>query len=101
MSLNSSFLKTKLPAFAKAHPEIEFSVSPKPGKHPVVIGHYINGREKAICVRKMQAEEIQQKVELLRDASGEKSKKYKRAVSSINPSVRGVWSPYHGNGMPV
>jgi len=38
---------------------------------------------------------------LLRDASGEKLKRVDKPVQSINPSVRGIWSPYHGNGMKV
>jgi large subunit ribosomal protein L43 len=97
----SLFLKSHLAAFARTHPEIEFTVSPRPGKHPVIIGHYINGREKAVCVRNLDQNQILKKVELLRDASGEKLRKTNKAVLSINPSVRGVWSPYHGNGMAV
>lgn len=49
----------------------------------------------------MAPKEILEKAELLRDASGEKLKKVNKPVQSINPSVRGVWSPYHGNGMTV
>jgi len=61
----------------------------------------MNGREKAICVRKLEKEQILKKAELLRDASGEKLRRVKKPVSSINNSVRGIWSPYHGGGMPV
>ena len=97
----SGFIKSLLPKFAAAHPQIEFTVSPRPSKHPVAIGHYINGKEKAICVRNMEPYEILKKVELLRDANGEKLKRLHKNVTSINESVRGVWSPYHGNGMQV
>lgn len=76
-------------------------MSPRPSKHPVIVGHYINGREKAVCVRNMEPYEILKKVELLRDASGEPLKRTTKPVSSINESVRGIWSPYHGNGMRV
>lgn len=41
------------------------------------------------------------KAELLRDASGEKLRKTTKPVKSIQESVRGVWSPYHGGGMSV
>ncbi|KAK3357134.1 thioredoxin-like protein [Lasiosphaeria hispida] len=95
------FIKTLLPKFAAEHPQIEFNVSPRPAKHPVVTGHYINGRQKPICVRNLEPTAILQKVKLLRDASGEKLKRVHKPVTSINPSVRGVWSPYHGNGMAV
>ncbi|KAK0722518.1 thioredoxin-like protein [Lasiosphaeria miniovina] len=97
----NGFIKSILPKFAAAHPQIEFTVSPRPSKHPVIIGHYINGRDKAICVRNLEPLQILKKVELLRDASGEKLKKVTKPVQSINESVRGIWSPYHGNGMRV
>ena len=76
-------------------------MSPRPNKHPVIIGHYINGKEKPICVRNLEPLQILKKVELLRDASGEKLKRVTKPVQSINDSVRGVWSPYHGEGMQV
>ncbi|KAF6839744.1 mitochondrial 54S ribosomal protein MRPL51 [Colletotrichum musicola] len=97
----NGFIKSQLSKFAAANPQIEFSLSPRPGKHPMVVGHYINGRQKSICVRNMEPLEILKKAELLRDASGEKVKKVNKPVTSFNPSVRGVWSPYHGNGVSV
>ncbi|OJJ51079.1 hypothetical protein ASPZODRAFT_127086 [Penicilliopsis zonata CBS 506.65] len=92
-----AFLKHQLPAFAKENPQIEIRVSPRPHKHPVLRGHYINGREKAICVRNLEPEQILQKANLLKEASGEKLKKQKKPVTSLNESVRGIWSPYHGD----
>lgn len=97
----SGFIKSLLPQFAASHPQIEITVSPRPGKHPVIVGHYINGREKAVCVRNMEPLQILQKTNLLRDASGEKLKRVNKPVQSINQSVRGIWSPYHGNGTQV
>lgn len=93
---HSSFLKHTLPRFAASHPQIEITVSPRPHKHPVIKGTYINGREKAVCVRNLEKEQILLKAELLRDANGEKLKKVTKPVRSGNESVRGVWSPYHG-----
>ncbi|CAD6443883.1 f56399cc-ad60-4563-abb9-c34d57992be7 [Sclerotinia trifoliorum] len=97
----NSFVKNTLVGFAKANPQIEMTISPRPSKHPVIIGHYINGREKAICVRNLEPGQILKKAELLRDASGEKLKKVKKPVRSINESVRGIWSPYHSGGIKV
>ncbi|GAW22307.1 hypothetical protein ANO14919_118430 [Xylariales sp. No.14919] len=97
----NSFIKSELSKFAALNPQIEFAISPRPRKHPLITGHYINGKQKSICVRNMHALQILKKVELLRDSSGEKTKKVNKPVTSINESVRGVWSPYHGNGMPV
>ncbi|KAK1769076.1 thioredoxin-like protein [Phialemonium atrogriseum] len=97
----NGFIKSHLPQFAAAHPQIEFTVSPRPSKHPVIIGHYINGRQKAICVRNMEPLQVMRKAELLRDASGERLRRTAKPVQSTNPSVRGIWSPFHGNGMAV
>ncbi|CAK3800739.1 probable mitochondrial ribosomal L43 [Lecanosticta acicola] len=97
----NDFLKKSLPTFARENPNIEITVSPRPKKHPVVTGHYINGRQKAICVRNMTPGEILGKVQLLRGASGEKLKRVVGSgkVRSEKESVRGVWSPFHGKEM--
>ncbi|KAG9239081.1 thioredoxin-like protein [Amylocarpus encephaloides] len=100
----NTFLRTNLQKFAKANPAIEILVSPRPARHPVIRGHYINGREKAICVKNMKEAQILQKAELLRDANGEKLRRVVKPVKSVNDSVRGIWSPYHkpgGGGMHV
>ncbi|KAF1346157.1 thioredoxin-like protein [Delphinella strobiligena] len=92
----NSFLKHTLPRFAKQNPQIEITVSPRPRKHPVIKGHYINGREKAVCVRNLEQGQVLEKALLLRDASGEKLKKVTKPVKSLNESVRGIWDPFHG-----
>lgn len=93
----SSFLTSTLPHFARENPQVEIRVAPRPGKHPVIKSYYINGREKSVCVRKLQPEEILKKAMMLKDASGEKLKRTKKPVTSLNESVRGIWSPYHGD----
>jgi large subunit ribosomal protein L43 len=45
----------------------------------------------------MEKEQILRKVTLLKEANGEKLKRVKKPVSSTNESVRGIWSPYHGD----
>lgn len=99
----SSFLKYLLGSFAAKHPQIEIHVSPRPSKHPIVRGTYINEREKTICVRNLEKEQVLQKVELLRDASGEKLRRVKggKVVSSDNEAIRGIWSPMHGVETPI
>jgi large subunit ribosomal protein L43 len=98
---SSSFIRHSLSKFAASNPQIEITVSPRPHKHPVIKGIYINGREKAICVKNLEKDQILAKAVLLRDASGEKLKRVTKPVKSINESVRGVWSPYHGGGITV
>ncbi|CAD6576492.1 MAG: 39S ribosomal protein L51, mitochondrial [Alectoria sarmentosa] len=100
----NTFLRSPLIAsFAKAHPQITIHISPRPNTHPIIRGSYINGREKVICVRNLEKEQILQKVELLRDANGEKVKRVKggRVVGSLNEGVRGVWDPFHGGNKDI
>ena len=92
----NSFIKSSLPTFAKRNPQVEITASPRPNKHPVIIGHYINGKTKAICVRNLDNEGVRQKAELLRNANGEKLRRVTKPVTSLNESVRGIWSPFHG-----
>ena len=90
-------------AFTSTHPSIQIHISPRPNHHPIVRGLYINGREKVICVRNLEKEQILKKVELLRDASGEKLRRVKggRVVGSLNEGVRGVWDPFHGGNKEI
>ncbi|KAF8545027.1 thioredoxin-like protein [Trichophaea hybrida] len=97
----NSFLKHHLPKFAKANPQIEITVSPRPHKHPIIRGEYINGREKVICVRNLEHNQILQKAELLRNSSGLKLRRVTKPVSSMNESVRGIFSPFHGTGYAI
>ncbi|TGZ84869.1 hypothetical protein EX30DRAFT_301194 [Ascodesmis nigricans] len=90
------FLKHCLPQFAKQNPAIEMHVAPRPSKHPIIRGVYINGREKVICVRNLEHNQVLKKAELLRNSSGLQLRKLRNPVQSINDSVRGIFSPFHG-----
>ncbi|PNS19361.1 hypothetical protein CAC42_2538 [Sphaceloma murrayae] len=96
-----SFLTHSLGQFAKANPSIEINISPRPNKHPVIIGKYMNGREKAVCVRNLEKDQVLQKANLLRAANGEKLKKVTKPVKSLNESVRGIWDPFHAPAQKV
>jgi large subunit ribosomal protein L43 len=52
-------------------------------------------------VKNLEKGQILEKTILLRDASGEKLRRETKPVKSINESVRGIWSPYHGEPMTV
>jgi len=97
----NSFLRYTLPAFATRNPSIEITVAPRPNQHPVIIASYINGRQKSICVRNLTPDGVRAKAELLRDNSGEKNKRVTRPVTSVNESVRGIWSPLHGGRVKI
>lgn len=98
---SSFFIQSLLPKFAAKHPEIEINISPKPQNHPTVIAHYINGNTRPVSLRKMDPNQILGKVEMLRDSTGHINRKANKPVKSINESVRGIWSPYHGDATTV
>ena len=80
-----------------SYPGVEFRVSPKPRRHPVLKATYINGRVKAVCVRNKEKEQILKMAEFLVGNSGKRNERIKgKKVLSENESVRGVWSPMHG-----
>jgi len=87
-------LRNDLKKIAEANPKVEFVVKKEAG-HPIVQGEYASGNLKTVCVRNFDAKKILQKIELVRNSSGNKLVKYQRAVESHNPSVRGIWSPFH------
>ncbi|KAI5813891.1 hypothetical protein BZA77DRAFT_372957 [Pyronema omphalodes] len=51
---------------------------------------------KVICVANLEHNQILQKANLLRNSSGLKLKRFNKPVKSENPSVRGIYSPFHG-----
>ena len=98
----NAFIKSSLPSFAQRNPSVEFSVSPRPRKHPVIIANYLNGAQRSICVKNLQNEGVREKAEMLRNSTGEKNRKLDgRPVKSLNESVRGIWSPFHGSKIEI
>ncbi|KAF9172319.1 39S ribosomal protein L43, mitochondrial [Entomortierella chlamydospora] len=89
------YVKKDLIQFAKEHPHVEVIVTPRPSKHPVIRGLYLNGKDKVVCVRNMEPKDIAGKVELLKESSGNRMKVFKKPVISTTESVRGIWSPFH------
>lgn len=53
--------------------------------------------------RLKEKEQILKKVEVLRDANGEKVRRVRggKVVVSLNEGVRGVWDPFHGGNKGV
>ncbi|CCF58066.1 hypothetical protein KAFR_0D04180 [Kazachstania africana CBS 2517] len=91
------FLKSsRLDKLATKYPSIEFNIIKKSG-HPLVRAKYTNGREKVVCVGNMNIDNVENKILLLKDSSGEQLMKLSKNdnVRSLNGSVRGVWSPFH------
>ncbi|KAK9468527.1 thioredoxin-like protein [Lipomyces arxii] len=88
------YLNDALGKFARENRGVEIEVKIKSG-HPLITGNYMNGKQKVICVRNMTTAEINDKVRIIRDASGYKLKRMVNPVHSENEGPRGVWSPFH------
>lgn len=84
---------------AAANPGVEVVVRRLPrGKAAVLRGHYVNGRDKVVCVNKLDANQVAAKVALLLESSGAKLRPLKNDTLEAGPgneSARGVWSALH------
>ncbi|RXK35650.1 hypothetical protein M231_07080 [Tremella mesenterica] len=94
-----TYLKTPLIQLAKENPDVEIVVRQlRRGRAGVIRGHYVNGRDKVICVNGLETNQVAQKVKLLLDTSGSKLKHLKNLTLEAAPggeSARGVWSALH------
>ncbi|KAK0566078.1 39S ribosomal protein L51, mitochondrial [Tilletia horrida] len=90
------WLEREVKTWAEQYPSVEWVVSPRKAKHPVLIAEYANGRSKEVCVRNLEVDGVSKKFQVLLDSSGRKTASLKRRpVESINESARGIWSPLH------
>ncbi|WVN86476.1 uncharacterized protein L203_101640 [Cryptococcus depauperatus CBS 7841] len=94
-----AYIKKPLLDMARENPDIEVVVRRlKRGKAAVLRGHYINGRDKVICVNKLETNQVANKVDLLLHSSGAKIKHLKNLQLEAAPageSARGIWSALH------
>ncbi|CAG8702105.1 6575_t:CDS:2 [Funneliformis mosseae] len=90
------YLQNHLIPFAKENPQLEVVVTPRPSKHPLITGTYLNRKQKQVCVRNKKPDAIAEIVKLIRDNTGVTAKKrFKKPVISTTESIRGIWSPFH------
>lgn len=95
----SAYLREPLAALAASNPDVELVVRKLPrGRAAVIRGHYVNGRDKVICVNGLQSAQVAGKVALLLESSGAKLRSLKNDTLEAGPgneSARGVWSALH------
>jgi large subunit ribosomal protein L43 len=90
------YLKTRVVPLARAFPQIEMLVTPRPARHPCIRAFYLNGKCKVISVRNKTPQAIEESCKLLRETDGSKVKNMRKmTVLSKTPSVRGMWSPFN------
>ncbi|KAF9817457.1 hypothetical protein IEO21_03414 [Rhodonia placenta] len=90
------YIHDHLEDLARTNPHVEIVVKQRNQREPIIRGFYLNDRDKVIPLNGFEVTGIQQKVQLLLDASGAKIKPLKRrTVESTTEAARGIWSGLH------
>mmetsp|Transcript_22206 Transcript_22206/g.46718 ORF Transcript_22206/g.46718 Transcript_22206/m.46718 type:complete len:139 (+) Transcript_22206:346-762(+) len=80
--------------FATNNPNVKIIVKPRHGHHPYILGEYITGQSKQICVKNVDQKRIKKVMEMLRNTSGRKIVRLGgKAVRGDCVSCQGVWTP--------
>ncbi|GES95961.1 methylmalonyl-CoA epimerase, mitochondrial [Rhizophagus clarus] len=103
MTLTKTLIpKAKNGLWNDINPQIEIVVTPRPSKHPIVTGTYMNLKQKQICVKNKNPDEIAEIVQLIRDNTGVSTKKrFKKPVISTTKSIRGANTSNISNDHPL
>ena len=76
--------------FAEANPQIQFAVSVKPNKHPMVQAHYLHDKPKKLSLKNLSAHQVVERIHLLRDMRSLGLKKNSKPFRTT-PSIQGLW----------
>ena len=87
--------------FKSKNEHMEISLVKRNGQHPVLVGHYLEGRllrdgnrvPKQICVKNEDAKKILNVMEQLKNETGGKAKSWNQRHWRAVESVQGVWTP--------
>lgn len=86
-------IRTQLVPFCERNPHIQVAATLKSGRHPVLRGQYLNGRDQVIDLKNLEPKEIERHMESMRNSAGRKKKAAKFDVISTQPSIQGAWTP--------
>ncbi|PON77677.1 Thioredoxin-like fold containing protein [Parasponia andersonii] len=87
-----AFMESHLPAIKEKNPQMEVVTELIRGQHPLLKGLYKNKRERVVCVKNMDPDEIAQCATRLRNSLGRKVVKLKTRHVTKHPSVQGTWT---------
>ena len=76
--------------FASANPQIQFAISSKPNKHPLLQGWYVKDRAKRLTLKNLSAEQVAERIQFLRDTRPIYMNKSAKAFRTT-PSIQGEW----------
>lgn len=88
-----AYIKEKANAFAKDNTHLQVQVQTFAGKHPLLIGQYVNDNEKVVPVQNKSAEEISESVMFLRNQSGRPVHSVGKNQIRVVKSLQGEWHP--------
>lgn len=87
------FIRSELPQFHSAHSALPIDLVRKSNRHPVLIGHYLNGRRVLVPLRGKAGQEVLQHAKQLRASIGRTSPpRYWPLAQTRSPSIQGHWS---------
>ena len=93
-------LRTTIPKFAEANPQIVFKALPKANQHPQLLGLYLDDtKRQTISLRNAQPEDVVRFASDLRNRTGRKKTHVKENKKTSNPSVQGIWEPGLSEGV--
>jgi len=79
----------------RENPQIEVETLHKGGRHPHVLGEYVDGSLKTLCVRNTPHEEVIERINFLRNrrVPTRKISYSQHRHSTKRPSIQGLWDP--------
>eukprot|EP01033_Poteriospumella_lacustris_P011396 gene11394-8110_t len=87
-----AWMQKNLIPFAASNPDLTITALKKRNRHPCITGTYVNGNKKAIGIKNLDEDGVQQQINHLRNQVGRKMPEgYKHSVVSKFPSIQGEW----------
>jgi large subunit ribosomal protein L43 len=87
------YIETRGSELVRTNPQFIVEIRKHRGHHPVLRGEYLNGRDKVICVKNANIEDIETQIQLLRNTNGKKIKKVADVQTKLS-TIQGLWHPF-------
>ena len=87
--------------FATRHPQLQIRSELRPGRHPVLLGDYVDDAKKHADLKNMYGKDILYQMERMVNTSGRKMTKVKSPIRSKRMSIQGVWQPGVTDGVDI
>jgi large subunit ribosomal protein L43 len=79
--------------WAMENPQIDIEVKIRNGHHPYVLGEYLTGNPKQIGIKNEDTKRIYDAINMLKNSSGRKIKRFQKPVVTQTPTIQGIWTP--------